>query len=103
MRVVVGRLAIFRPAQRHIARLLLGIPGEQSATVQGDVGAHVLPQPPRISVVLKLRRSGATGLCVPERDSVHERQDEFKSGHAKAAVVHGFCHLVGMRHFITCS
>lgn len=65
--MVVEHLAVLHPAQRDVARLLLGIPAQQSAAVQGDVAAHVLPKPPHVSVGLKLRRSGAAGLCVPER------------------------------------
>lgn len=60
--MVVGRLAVFHPAQRDVAQLLLRVPGEQSAAVQGDVGAHVLPQVPHISAGLKVRRSRAAGL-----------------------------------------
>lgn len=69
MRVVVERLAVFHPPQRGVAQLLIPIPGEPSGAVQGDVGAHVLPQPPHVSVGLKQRRSGAPGLCVSETDS----------------------------------
>lgn len=67
--MVVERLAVFHPPQRGVARLVLQIPREPSGAVQGDVGAHVLPQLLHISDGLKQRHSGAPGLCVPETNS----------------------------------